>query len=392
MRMGCGVLLFLGFAMGASQLLASEGAIRGGESLIDSYGETMEYRKALAPVQEWNDSARTRFREVQTRELVLWSLIHDLVLPGDDISEIVKYRVKEQLGETVSESIRPEPDLAVAVVEAAGGVVLEGPVHGSPIRARLSPGDRLRIDGSTKNWYRVLLVETGRGWVHASLVGRVADDGGGDIPGYVRINDQDPTYYHTAREAGFPVRGPLYGHDYDGTERRTIQAPDGHALAETSGRYFALLLMQGSGILEDGRGVSYASNRRFEIMPEGCKGITATGNWVVPFHTFAVNRREMPYREVYFVPRSVGLLLPNGEVHDGFWFAHDTGGAFQGTPRHRTDMYVDRAEWVGWMETHLVPSHGRIEVYRVDRETHREVYEKYKDQLGPSMPSMRRDS
>jgi 3D (Asp-Asp-Asp) domain-containing protein len=209
-----------------------------------------------------------------------------------------------------------------------------------------------------------------------------AADAPGVPAGYKRITDQRPTYYFTTREAGFPASGVLFGVNYDGTERRQIRTPSGALIKETSGRYFASLVMEGSGILADGRGVSYVSNKRFQVLPALCNGLTATGNWVVRFHTLAVNKREMPYGGVYFLPKTQGLVMPDGQVHDGFWFAHDTGSAFQGTPKHRIDMYVDEEAWVKWAEQNLIPSFTAMPVYRVDEATKRAVYAKYQAQLG----------
>lgn len=193
-----------------------------------------------------------------------------------------------------------------------------------------------------------------------------------DLAKFEQIADHKPTYYVTTREIGFPTTGVLFGHNYDGTERKTIQTPTGDTIAETSGRYFASLCMEGSGVISDGRTVSFASNQRFYVTPKGCLGITATGYWVVPFHTLAVNHNEMPYRGVYFIPGTRGLKLPNGEIHDGYWFAHDTGSAFTSTGRF--DMYVDTdANW-HWMEANFVPSFTPIKVYKVDDATKTKVY------------------
>ncbi|MBF0548485.1 MAG: hypothetical protein HQM08_28880 [Candidatus Riflebacteria bacterium] len=208
-----------------------------------------------------------------------------------------------------------------------------------------------------------------------------------DIPAnlakFQRINDQKPTYYITAREEGFPTSGLLYGHDYNGSERKTIQTSDDVFIEETSGRYFAALCMEGSGVIMDGRTVTFESNQRFKVIPNGCLGITATGYWVVPFHTLAVNREQMPYKGVYFIPGTKGLKLPNGEIHDGYWFAHDTGSAFTNA-RNRIDMYVNMDEYVNWMEKNFVPSFTPIKVYKVDSETKNLVYAKYQSVLGNS--------
>jgi hypothetical protein len=46
--------------------------------------------------------------------------------------------------------------------------------------------------------------------------------------------------------------------------------------------------MEGSGVLKDGRVATVVSNRRFNVAPKGCLGLTSTGHWLVPFHTLAV--------------------------------------------------------------------------------------------------------
>lgn len=199
-----------------------------------------------------------------------------------------------------------------------------------------------------------------------------------DISNYTPIRNQRPTYYVTAMEEGFSVSGKLYGKNYDGSEIREVKRPDGSVIARTSGRFFAALSMQGSGVLKNGRGVTWISNYRFKEMPDGCMGVTASGNWVIPFHTLAVNPRMMSYRNVYYIPGTDGLRLPDGQIHDGYWFAHDTGGAFQNTA-DRIDMYVKTLDWADWMGRNFAPSLKAIKVYRVDAETRNRITEKYKD-------------
>ena len=38
-----------------------------------------------------------------------------------------------------------------------------------------------------------------------------------------------------------------------------------------------------------------------------------------------------------FIKETVGLKMPDGQSHDGYWYASDTGGAIKG---QRIDLYT----------------------------------------------------
>ncbi|MDD5090677.1 MAG: 3D domain-containing protein [Candidatus Wallbacteria bacterium] len=282
------------------------------------------------------------------------------------------------------------------IILAPGAAVFNGPGFRTQVVDFLSSGAQVSIDAFNNGFYRVTDHGGNAGFVYGAYVefhtpyavepgtgvSKAADAGlEPQLSAFAKMPDKKPTYYMTANEEGFPTAGYLYGKKYNGTEKQQVKTPSGQVIAATSGRFFAELLMQGSGLLSGGTGVSYVSNFRFNRIPDGCAGITATGYWVVPFHTLAVNRKEMPYGGVYYIPKTCGLKLPNGETHDGYWFAHDTGDAFQGAT-NRIDMYSYSKDWALWMETGLTPSHSKLTVYRVDSATKDRVYDKYRDQLG----------
>ncbi|MDD2716676.1 MAG: SH3 domain-containing protein [Candidatus Wallbacteria bacterium] len=286
------------------------------------------------------------------------------------------------------------------ITTPSGANVRTGPGTSYSKITALPNGTGVTVIGESGKWFNLIIPDGRKGYIHVNLVTLdytptvpVNDDNPvapdeidipPDLSAFTRIDDQKPTYYFTEREEGFPTSGSLYGNNYNGSERKDILTPEGKKIATTSGRFFAALCMEGSGIIKDGRTCSFVSNKRFQVAPQGCLGITCTGYWVVPFHTLAVNRNEMPYKGVYFIPESRGLKLPNGQTHDGYWFAHDTGGAddFNGTPKHRCDMYADKTEYWKWMEANFKPSFSPFKAYRVDDETKNKVYDKYKNQLG----------
>lgn len=51
---------------------------------------------------------------------------------------------------------------------------------------------------------------------------------------------------------------------------------------------------------------------------------------VVPMRTLAVDPTVIPKRAIVFIKETVGMLMPDGSVHDGMWYASDTGGAIKG--------------------------------------------------------------
>jgi 3D (Asp-Asp-Asp) domain-containing protein len=57
----------------------------------------------------------------------------------------------------------------------------------------------------------------------------------------------------------------------------------------------------------------------------------------VPMRTVAVDPTLIPRRTILFISETVGLPLPGGGVHDGYWYASDTGGAVKG---RRIDLFT----------------------------------------------------
>jgi 3D (Asp-Asp-Asp) domain-containing protein len=46
--------------------------------------------------------------------------------------------------------------------------------------------------------------------------------------------------------------------------------------------------------------------------------------------TVAVDKTVIPRRTVVFIKETVGLQMPDGDTHDGYWYASDVGGAIKG--------------------------------------------------------------
>ena len=53
--------------------------------------------------------------------------------------------------------------------------------------------------------------------------------------------------------------------------------------------------------------------------------------------TAAVNGLSVPRRTLLFIKETVGLQMPDGRLHDGYWYASDLGGAIKGA---RIDLFT----------------------------------------------------
>ncbi len=58
---------------------------------------------------------------------------------------------------------------------------------------------------------------------------------------------------------------------------------------------------------------------------------------VVAMRTAATDPRIAPRRSILFIPETVGLEMPDGSLHDGYWYASDIGGAVKGS---KIDLYT----------------------------------------------------
>ena len=81
-------------------------------------------------------------------------------------------------------------------------------------------------------------------------------------------------------------------------------------------------------------------NVKATLYHAGAKGVgvlDSLGCKVVPMRTLAVDKTIIPRRTVVFIKETVGLKMPNGQAHDGYWYASDVGGKIKG---QRIDLYT----------------------------------------------------
>jgi 3D (Asp-Asp-Asp) domain-containing protein len=81
-------------------------------------------------------------------------------------------------------------------------------------------------------------------------------------------------------------------------------------------------------------------NLKATLYHAGAKGVgalDALGCKVVAMRTVAVDKALIPRRSVLFIKETVGLKMPDGTAHDGYWYASDVGSAIKG---QRIDLFT----------------------------------------------------
>ena len=97
-----------------------------------------------------------------------------------------------------------------------------------------------------------------------------------------------------------------------------------------------LIMSVVTGALPSGAGW----NLKATLYHAGAKGVgalDALGCKVVAMRTVAVDKTLIPKRSVLFIKETVGLKMPDGTVHDGYWYASDVGSAIKGK---RIDLFT----------------------------------------------------
>lgn len=138
------------------------------------------------------------------------------------------------------------------------------------------------------------------------------------------------TYYYAIQED-----------DYAGQPKDTqVKSASGKVLVMVSAKYFKDLTMEGTGKLTDGRVLNWAGRVngegrfRFSVNPDG-DGVGACA--LVPFKSIAIDPAKIKLGSTVKIKESIGMKLPNGEIHDGIWHAVDIGGAIK---NDRVDLFI----------------------------------------------------
>jgi 3D (Asp-Asp-Asp) domain-containing protein len=109
-----------------------------------------------------------------------------------------------------------------------------------------------------------------------------------------------------------------------------------HAQAASSDPVGDLIMSVITGSLPNGPGW----NLKATLYHAGAKGVGALdslGCKVIAMRTVAVDGALIPRRSVLFIKETVGLKMPDGSSHDGYWYASDKGSAIKG---ERIDLFT----------------------------------------------------
>ncbi|WP_209316070.1 MULTISPECIES: 3D domain-containing protein [unclassified Brevundimonas] len=80
-----------------------------------------------------------------------------------------------------------------------------------------------------------------------------------------------------------------------------------------------------------------ASARLYHAGGGGATGNDSLGCRPIAMRTVAVDPKVIPRRTRLFIRETVGLRMADGSLHDGYWYASDTGGAIKG---QKIDLYT----------------------------------------------------
>jgi len=138
-------------------------------------------------------------------------------------------------------------------------------------------------------------------------------------------------------------------------EKVKMQNSEGETLADLCPQDYNACLMQGSCFVRiQGRQHSFnvaAKNSHgysfVEVDVTRCPyGYGVKNSCLDPYFSVAADLKYYNVGDVIYIPRLVGAVLPNGEVHDGFLIVRDQGEGVQGPQRFDffTGFYNHRAK------------------------------------------------
>lgn len=207
-----------------------------------------------------------------------------------------------------------------------------------------------------------------------------------------QIPDLLPTMYYIAKESSTNCKGKYGGVVYDGSERSAVRTLEGEAIATVCTRFLKVLSMEGSAVLNDrGRGpqvVNFSGRvsgeSRFHVLDRCIYGEGVKRDLcLLPYHTLAADNKVHAIDDIIFVPKAVGLKLPDGTTHAGYFIVRDTGGAFTGIGSKRVDMFTGTdPDYANVFQANGFDHHTPMEAYKIVGPSAELVRDRLKEKFG----------
>jgi len=132
---------------------------------------------------------------------------------------------------------------------------------------------------------------------------------------------------------GFPAAGEPVSYEAAVAADPVVASTVSSALGSISGD----ALTDEQEALMEGDARWSASARLYHAGGGGATGNDSLGCRPIAMRTVAVDPRYIPRRTRLFIRETVGLRMADGTLHDGYWYASDTGGAIKG---QKVDLYT----------------------------------------------------
>lgn len=174
------------------------------------------------------------------------------------------------------------------------------------------------------------------------------------------------TYYFLAKET-----------DYPGAADTTLYDSQCAPIVQVSAAFSDAVCIEGSGLLQDGRVINYASTCScgrpcptggivcYSVLDKATYpwGMGAASNPLVPLRSWAVDKSQIPIGTVLYAEEWDGVTIPQkdglgGFIHDGCFKADDVGGAITGL--HYDFFAGTKAMWLALEQIHGTKSNFTV--------------------------------
>lgn len=168
-----------------------------------------------------------------------------------------------------------------------------------------------------------------------------------------KVGDFFSTFYYVVNEATYPA-----------VEEQDLLDLKGKILARVSTKFKKDLDMEGTGILRSGVTINYAARVEGKIRYRISRARWGYGVGTCklrPYKSIAVDPKVIALGSVVFIPKAKGMRLPDGNFHDGIFYAQDIGNAIQ---QLHIDFFAQEGRTSATpFESHGLTSGSYVEAY-----------------------------